>query len=145
MRERLRGDQNAKKRLIINETAENFLIRCQDNLKRVFEIYCSLGEPMNTEKLKSAKALKLFKDCILVRTNEQGKILELSDERIRRYKRIVPLTNAQIDLVFTQLTSKPNLPVYDSKNDEFNMNTSQMFRSKMGQTSMMDKSIMSSR
>lgn len=70
MREWLWGDQNAKKRLIINENAENFLIRCQENLKRVFEIYCSLGEPMNTEKLKSAKALKLFKDCILVRTKE---------------------------------------------------------------------------
>lgn len=94
MRERLRGDQNAKKRLIINETAENFLIRSQENLKRVFEIYCSLGEPMNTEKLKSAKALKLFKDCILVRTKEQDKILELSDERVWRYKRIVPLSAA---------------------------------------------------
>lgn len=49
---------------------------------------------MNTEKLKGAKALKLFKDCILVWTKEQDKILELTDERIRRYRRIVPLTNA---------------------------------------------------
>jgi len=35
---------------------------------------------MNTEKLKSAKALKLFKDCILVRTKDMNKILELTDE-----------------------------------------------------------------
>ncbi len=35
---------------------------------------------MNTEKLKSAKALKLFKDCILVWTWDLDKILELSDE-----------------------------------------------------------------
>jgi len=52
----------------------------QDNLKRVFEIYCSLGEPMNTEKLKSAKALKMLKDCILVWTKDMEKILELTDD-----------------------------------------------------------------
>lgn len=49
---------------------------------------------MNTEKLKSAKALKMLKDCILVRSKEMDKILELTDDRIRRYKWIVPLTNA---------------------------------------------------
>ncbi len=98
---------------------------------------------MNTEKLKSSKALKLFKDCILVWTKEQDKILELSDYQIRMYKWIVPLTNAQIDLVFTQLTSKPSLPTYDSKHDD--LNSSWMFTSKMGQTSLMDRSIMSAK
>jgi len=66
MRERLRGDNAAKKRLLINDEAESFLARVMEDLKKVFEIYCSIGEPMNTEKLKSSKALKLFKDCLLI-------------------------------------------------------------------------------
>ena len=37
---------------------------------------------MNTEKLKSAKVLKMLKDCILVRTKEVDKILELTDYQV---------------------------------------------------------------
>ena len=66
--------------MIVNEEAESFLMWNQDKLKRVFEIDCSLGEPMNTEKLKSAKALKMLKDCILVWTKDMEKILELTDD-----------------------------------------------------------------
>lgn len=101
MRERLRGDQNAKKRLSINEEAESFLSKVEEDLKKVFEIYCSIGEPMNTEKLKSSKALKMFKDCLLVRSKELMENLTLTEEQIMRYKKIVPINKSHLDLVFT--------------------------------------------
>jgi hypothetical protein len=65
---------------LINEEAESFLAKSMDDLKKVFEIYCSIGEPMNTEKLKSSKALKLFKDCLLVRSKENVDTLTLTEE-----------------------------------------------------------------
>lgn len=80
MRERMRGDTAAKKRLQINEEAETFLSKVLEDLKKVFEIYCSIGEPLNTEKLKSSKALKLFKDCLLVRSKDTMENLTLTEE-----------------------------------------------------------------
>lgn len=82
MRERLRGDNAAKKRLLINDEAESFLARVMEDLKKVFEIYCSIGEPMNTEKLKSSKALKLFKDCLLIWCKDTLDNLTLTEEQI---------------------------------------------------------------
>lgn len=61
----------------INDDTEAYLEKMIDDLKRVFEIYCSIGEPMNTEKLKSAKAIKLIKDCKLLKSK---RYLEISDE-----------------------------------------------------------------
>ena len=50
----MRGDHDAKKRLVIDDEAENFLDQVLEELKRVFEIYCSMGDPLNTTKLKSS-------------------------------------------------------------------------------------------
>jgi hypothetical protein len=37
-----------------------------DILLKVFQQYCSFGEPLNTDKLKSGKFVKLFTDLELV-------------------------------------------------------------------------------
>lgn len=34
----------------------------QERLNRVFQYYCLFGEPLNTNKLKSSKYLKLLRD-----------------------------------------------------------------------------------
>lgn len=39
----------------------------EDELKKIFEIYCAFGEPMNTKYLKSSKLYKMFKECGLIK------------------------------------------------------------------------------
>ena len=39
---------------------EMFFEHCEEDLMRIFQGYCSFGEPLNTEKLKSQKLAKLF-------------------------------------------------------------------------------------
>ncbi len=116
-----------------------FLGQVEEDLKRVFEIYCSIGDPLNTEKLKSSKAVKLIKDCKILRDKEVTDHLILSEDQISRYKKIVPLSKVQLDLIFTTLTSNPNIGMYDSSKDEMGI-------SKMGNSrSFMNTSIMSSK
>jgi hypothetical protein len=38
----------------------------RDRINRIFTYYCSFGEPMNTDKLKSAKFIKVLKDAGLI-------------------------------------------------------------------------------
>lgn len=38
----------------------------EEQLKKVFEVYCSFGEPLNTRFLKSIKLIKMLKDAGLV-------------------------------------------------------------------------------
>jgi hypothetical protein len=58
----------------MNKEAEEYLSNIEDDLKRLFEIYCSYGEPMNTKFLKAGKLLKLLKDCGLIK--EMSKLPE---------------------------------------------------------------------
>lgn len=45
---------------------EQYLLNIEDELKKLFEIYCSFGEPLNTKYLKSNKLYKMFKECRLL-------------------------------------------------------------------------------
>ena len=45
---------------------EQFLESHTENLLRVFQYYCSFGDPMNTSKLKNSKFVKIFQDANLV-------------------------------------------------------------------------------
>ena len=38
----------------------------QDRLMRIFSYYCSFGEPLNTNKMRSSKFIKLLKDAKLL-------------------------------------------------------------------------------
>ena len=38
----------------------------QDRLLRIFSYYCSFGEPLNTNKMRSSKFIKLLKDAKLL-------------------------------------------------------------------------------
>lgn len=121
LRERLRGDQEAKKRLELDEEAENFLEQTYDDIKRVFEIYSSMGDPLNTQKLKSAKALRMIKDCKLLKA-KYSKPYEISEEQLLKYRgQINYISSVQLDLIFTNLTSNPHIGVYDTKEDPMNL------------------------
>jgi len=50
-----------------NEESDQFLLNIEDEMKKIFEIYCSFGEPMNTKYLKSSKLYKMFKECGLIK------------------------------------------------------------------------------
>lgn len=39
---------------------------CGDRLHRIFTFYCQFGEPLNTDKLRSTKFIKLLKDASLL-------------------------------------------------------------------------------
>lgn len=45
---------------------KNFLEANQNNLLKIFQFYCSIGDPMNTEKMKSIKFQKLLKDACII-------------------------------------------------------------------------------
>lgn len=40
-----------------------------NKLQKIFQNYCSYGDPMNTKWLKSAKFIKLLRDCGLIKSN----------------------------------------------------------------------------
>lgn len=37
-----------------------------ESLTRIFQYYCSFGEPMNNTRLKSAKFIRMLKECGLI-------------------------------------------------------------------------------
>ena len=69
----------------MNEETERYLAETDDELKKIFEVYCSFGEPTNTTKLKSSKLLKLLKDCNIIKGHRKrhtlngGKQIESTD------------------------------------------------------------------
>lgn len=50
-----------------------------DELHRLFEVYCSFGEPGNFNTLKSAKFMKLMKDCHVLETKNGSIGLEAQE------------------------------------------------------------------
>ena len=43
----------------IQEECDTYLQNCDEELRKLFQIYCSFGDPMNTKYLKSSKMVKL--------------------------------------------------------------------------------------
>lgn len=41
----------------------------KENLQRVFQYYCTFGEPMNNNKLKSIKFMKMLKEAGILTVN----------------------------------------------------------------------------
>lgn len=64
----------------------------EEDLLKIFEAYCSHGEPMNKTQLKSGKLAKLLRDCGLMK-GERTKV------RGTGYK-IVQLPLTEMDLIF---------------------------------------------
>lgn len=46
-----------------------FLEKNNEDLLKIFQFYCSLGEPMNTNKMKSIKFKKLLIDANILNVN----------------------------------------------------------------------------
>ena len=51
----------------INEENDQYLLNTDDELKKLFEIYCAFGEPMNTKYLKSSKLFKMFRESGIIK------------------------------------------------------------------------------
>jgi len=68
----------------------------REPLLNIFQRYCSYGEPLNTTRLKSAKFMKIFKDCGLIGSQNMG----MSQSRMGT-TRIKPV---DIDLIYAKVT-----------------------------------------
>ena len=51
----------------LNEENDQFILNSEDELKKLFEIYCAFGEPMNTKYLKSSKLFKMLRECGVIK------------------------------------------------------------------------------
>lgn len=49
------------------EDQQQYLLNTDDELKKLFEIYCAYGEPMNTRYLKSSKLYKMLREAGLIK------------------------------------------------------------------------------
>ena len=74
------------------------LDRSMESLQRVFQSYCSYGEPMNTTKLKSSKLIKMLKDCGVLDGTESAAI-----------------SKVEVDLIFSKLTGSHANPTKYSR------------------------------
>ena len=52
--------------LSLDSTGMAVLDKYMDRLQRIFQVYCSFGEPMNATQMKSQKLQKLLTDCGLL-------------------------------------------------------------------------------
>ncbi len=50
-----------------NDDQDQYMLNIEDELKKLFEIYCAFGEPMNTRYLKSSKLYKMLREANLVK------------------------------------------------------------------------------
>lgn len=73
-----------------------------ESLQRIFQTYCSYGEPMNTTKLKSSKLIKMLKDCGVLDTVESSSSTSA-------------ITKVEIDIIFSKLTGTHANPSKTSK------------------------------
>lgn len=74
----------------LQELTDEFMLKNEDKLKNLFEVYCAFGEPMNTKWLKSVKLLKMLKEAGIVK--EKGR-------RISEKKDFKPLSMVDMDLI----------------------------------------------
>ncbi len=88
----------------IADEAEAFMAGVEDDIKRLFETYCSFGEPMNTRKLKSSKFVKLLRDTRLLK-GSAGKVPA----------HLKQLDLADIDIMFKQICANANPAVAERK------------------------------
>ena len=68
-----------------------------DELKKIFEIYCSFGEPMNTKNLKSSKLIKLLRDCGLIKGTSKLREPKAAKQKAKQVQLV------ETDILFKQL------------------------------------------
>lgn len=77
-----RSQYSSKKAFSIQKYNEiqDLLASIQDELRRLFEYYCQMGDPCNTQKLSSNNFIKIFKDCgLLVAKSTRNQGITTSD------------------------------------------------------------------
>ena len=79
------------------EALEKYL----EQLQKIFTAYCSYGEPMNRTRLKSAKLMKMLKDCGLFRTAPGSANTSRASIRSTQSRLV---SKVDVDLIFAKLT-----------------------------------------
>ena len=77
----------------LQELVDEFMQKNEEKLKKVFEVYCAFGEPMNTKWLKSVKLLKMLKEAGMMKERTMGV-----------KKGMKPLSLVEMDLIIAQLS-----------------------------------------
>jgi hypothetical protein len=72
--------------------------------------YCLYGEPLNTNKLKSSKFLKLLRDSHILlkgvlKINENASAENINSQNRKTSKAALGITQIEVDLIFKKLTS----------------------------------------
>jgi hypothetical protein len=57
---------------------EAFIEQVSDIINKVFQAYCSFGDPLNLDKLKSNKFIKIFSDLDLISQHDGFSSVESS-------------------------------------------------------------------
>jgi hypothetical protein len=98
-----------------------------ERLQRIFVYYCSFGEPLNTNSLRSTKFIKLLRDANLVQGGEEvnksktntSKTRARSNMSNQRKPDTLTITMVQADLLFkkhTGLSKKTTISRSNSRN-----------------------------
>ncbi len=58
-----------------------YLEQVSDTLLKIFQQYCSYGDPLNTDRLKSQKLIKMFQDLDLIEDSSTRSPLKKSPPR----------------------------------------------------------------
>lgn len=84
-----------------------------DILVKVFQQYCSFGDPLNTERLKSSKLVRLFNDMSLLWNHEerltQANQSVMTQSTVKRQQYEGPyrrLDKQEIDLIFKRMAAQ---------------------------------------
>ena len=95
----------------IKEVSGNELVASLPNEKkevveRIFAYYCSFGDPMNSNGLKSSKFIKFLRESGLLKQGvlQNHKINKAGDNNPNRKNQFKQLTSVQADLIFKKLT-----------------------------------------
>lgn len=83
---------------------------------------------MNTSKLKSSKLMRMLKDCGILKTPKHNHF-QMNEQQMKRYGKVKKVSSIEVDLMFTMLTSNPNVTTYHDTN-----------QSLMGQSTLLDRS-----
>jgi len=49
---------------------DDYICQVEDELIKVFQMYCAIGDPTNTTKLKSARVLRMFREAGLLKKTD---------------------------------------------------------------------------
>eukprot|EP00347_Sterkiella_histriomuscorum_P013365 403364992 len=97
------------------QNVDLYLENNHDILLKIYQFYCSYGDPLNSTKLKSSKLVKLIQDAGVLIDNKQTMNTVLNQSQISSLKNNISFRNkkdsklerSEVDLIFKKVASKP--------------------------------------